>query len=138
MANTELYHHGIKGQRWGIRRYQNKDGSLTPAGKKRAAKLENEYTKLTGKKPGGDKTESTKPDVKKPKKLSEMSDAELQAVVNRMNLEQRYNQLNPKKVSAGEKFVKKAANDVIVPVVTEVARNSLRDMLSKAKAKSVS
>ncbi len=31
----ELYHHGIKGQRWGIRRYQKKDGSLTPAGKKR-------------------------------------------------------------------------------------------------------
>jgi hypothetical protein len=30
-----LYHHGIKGQRWGVRRYQNKDGSLTSAGKKR-------------------------------------------------------------------------------------------------------
>lgn len=33
--NTELYHHGILGQRWGIRRYQNPDGTLTPAGKKR-------------------------------------------------------------------------------------------------------
>lgn len=31
----ELVHHGIKGQKWGQRRYQNKDGSLTPAGKKR-------------------------------------------------------------------------------------------------------
>lgn len=31
----ELYHHGIKGMKWGIRRYQKKDGSLTPAGKKR-------------------------------------------------------------------------------------------------------
>lgn len=31
----ELYHHGIKGQRWGIRRFQNKDGSLTPAGRRR-------------------------------------------------------------------------------------------------------
>lgn len=30
-----IYHHGIKGQKWGIRRYQNSDGSLTPAGKKR-------------------------------------------------------------------------------------------------------
>ena len=40
MRNTELYsyelyHHGIKGQRWGVRRYQKKDGSLTDAGKKR-------------------------------------------------------------------------------------------------------
>lgn len=31
----ELRHHGVKGMRWGVRRFQNKDGSLTPAGKKR-------------------------------------------------------------------------------------------------------
>lgn len=35
MNKYELYHHGVKGQKWGVRRYQNKDGSLTPAGKKR-------------------------------------------------------------------------------------------------------
>lgn len=33
--NNELYHHGVKGQRWGVRRYQNPDGSLTEEGKKR-------------------------------------------------------------------------------------------------------
>ena len=32
---NELYHHGVKGQRWGVRRYRNRDGSLTPAGKKK-------------------------------------------------------------------------------------------------------
>ena len=31
----DLQHHGIKGQKWGIRRFQKKDGSLTPAGKER-------------------------------------------------------------------------------------------------------
>lgn len=33
--HDELYHWGVKGQKWGVRRYQNKDGSLTQAGKKR-------------------------------------------------------------------------------------------------------
>ncbi len=33
--NNSLYHHGIIGMRWGVRRYQNKDGTLTNAGKKR-------------------------------------------------------------------------------------------------------
>ena len=32
---NELYHYGTKGQKWGIRNYQNADGSLTEAGKKR-------------------------------------------------------------------------------------------------------
>lgn len=34
VIHSELYHHGIKGQKWGIRRYQNDDGSLTEAGRK--------------------------------------------------------------------------------------------------------
>lgn len=35
---TELYHHGIKGQKWGVRRFQNEDGSWTPAGEERYGK----------------------------------------------------------------------------------------------------
>ena len=34
-SSDELYHHGIKGQKWGKRRFQNQDGSLTPAGRER-------------------------------------------------------------------------------------------------------
>lgn len=54
----ELFHHGIKGQKWGKRRFQNNDGSLTPAGKaryaskeeKRAAKIDSRIEKLEARK----------------------------------------------------------------------------------------
>jgi hypothetical protein len=72
-ANGELYHWGIKGMKWGVRRYQNKDGSLTPAGKKRRAKLEAELDKIGGKSPE--------------KKLAEMTDDEVAAKINRVRLE---------------------------------------------------
>lgn len=39
----ELYHHGIKGQRWGIRRFQNEDGSYTAAGRKRYGIVGSKY-----------------------------------------------------------------------------------------------
>lgn len=46
LYDDELYHHGIKGQKWGVRRYQNADGTLTEAGKKRHAKLDKKIEKL--------------------------------------------------------------------------------------------
>lgn len=42
-----LYHHGVKGQKWGVRRYRNKDGSLTTAGKKRQNQLRNDDIVIT-------------------------------------------------------------------------------------------
>ena len=39
---SELRHHGIKGMKWGIRRFQNKDGGLTPAGRKRYSDYDGE------------------------------------------------------------------------------------------------
>jgi hypothetical protein len=45
MYYDELYHHGIKGQRWGVRRFQNKDGSLTKLGQKRVDKAQRKATK---------------------------------------------------------------------------------------------
>ena len=43
MVNSgELYHHGVLGQKWGVRRYQNKDGSLTAAGRHRKGDSNND------------------------------------------------------------------------------------------------
>ena len=72
----ELKHAGIKGMKWGIRRYQKKDGSLTPAGKKRYAEPHEDYRRAHDKKP-----------------ISQMSDKELQARNNRLQQEQNYKRL---------------------------------------------
>ena len=47
MDKYELYHHGIKGMKWGVRRYQNKDGSLTAAGKKRAKTIDSDIERYS-------------------------------------------------------------------------------------------
>lgn len=48
-----LEHHGVRGQKWGVRRYQNPDGSLTDKGKKRVAKLNAKVDKIYTKKTKG-------------------------------------------------------------------------------------
>lgn len=58
ISQNELYHHGIKGMKWGVRRFQNEDGSLTTAGKKRYG---DEST-------GSDKRLSSNSDSKTPRK----------------------------------------------------------------------
>ena len=47
---TYLAHHGVKGQRWGVRRFQNPDGSLTEKGKRRIKTLQGKSDNLDAKK----------------------------------------------------------------------------------------
>lgn len=132
MDNYQLYHWGIKGMRWGVRRYQNKDGSLTDAGKKR---LERERIKSNNDKLSADPNKWTKDDMEKSKKLldssssalyslkraassknqktrmdlSSMSDQEMRNRINRELLERQYNDMfAPQKVSKGKDYALKS------------------------------
>lgn len=99
---SDLQHHGIKGQKWGVRRFQNSDGSLTAAGRKRYST--DDYKNTLDKVKQADKTLNTvkkainEADAKSYEKkvkyeLSKMSDKELQQAVSRLNMEERYSQV---------------------------------------------
>ena len=136
MNQNELYHHGVKGQRWGIRRYQNKDGSLTNAGKRKAAKMKEEYSNLTGKqlrRLPSKKTSSTTPSTKN-KTISDMSDDELREKTNRYMLEKNYidakrnyESLTPKQVSKGRAFMEHVATKVVTPALTEAGKRVVQN-----------
>ena len=133
----ELYHHGVLGQRWGFRRYQNADGTLTPAGRRRANKLAEQYAKVTGKKLIVKKKSVQGNEKQKPKTISEMSDQEIQAKINRINLENTYKKLlsqqpqNMKKVSRGKAFVNNIKKNVITPALTDAGRTLLGNLIKK-------
>lgn len=138
LNNTnELSHHGIPGMRWGIRRFQNRDGSLTPAGRKRAEKLKDEYDALTNKKPIN---KSQNKDIdNKPKSYKDMTDAELRSKTDRLNAEKNYIEAvnNHKAATAGEiskgkKIVNTFLKDMLEPAAIDVGKQLVKSYLVKA------
>lgn len=101
----ELYHHGIKGQRWGIRRFQNRDGTLTEAGRKRFN--------------GGDDHERAK--MLKKKGIKHLTNDELRTLNERLQLEQDYKTYTSK----GESYTKKALAETGAKVLSTVAVTAL-------------
>lgn len=115
--DTTLTHHGIKGQKWGLRRFQNPDGSLTPAGRERygskgksianwirGKKAENKATKAgpVSKEAQAAQSKINNLDSKEKRRifgndgkidLSQLSPDELRAVNERIRLEQEFHRL---------------------------------------------
>ena len=94
---TCLAHHGILGQKWGIRRFQNKDGSLTTAGKKRypsKPEIVNSKSKpeIVNSKSKTHEVDSAHNKVERARKTkaSNLGDDELRDYTNRLNAESNY------------------------------------------------
>lgn len=172
MDNIELYHWGVQGMKWGVRRYQNKDGSLTKAGKKRydkeLAKTKAELKSVKERektKAKIDKLNAMKADVENRKKalgdsdtidkaknsiknhseekkskkrtIKDLSDAELQAKVDRLQLEKRYRDLMkesvPKESKKGKEFVSdvldKSGKNIAIQLTTYVMGRGVNKVL---------
>lgn len=119
LSNEYLEHHGIKGMKWGVRRTdaqlgKSSGGSGSKSTNTKVVRTADDYKKMkknvdtassyveSGKKAKA-KVESKKQQAKTKEELSKLSDKELQQIVNRLNMEERYTQvMNSRATTTGK------------------------------------
>lgn len=146
--DEELYHYGVKGMKWGIRRTPAQLGHTTGKKKKRSGSA-GEAVKNTAKKAAkaisnkvsetrrkraeakAHDDETKKIQENKKKKLSDLTDDELRQRIQRLELEKRYSDLTPKQTSKGKAFINAVGKQVIAPAVTNAARQKFEAVLKE-------
>jgi len=103
IVENTLQHFGIRGMKWGIRRFQNPDGTLTPAGKERYRKKGYSDDYITARSLKG-------------KGYKKLSDRDLKRVVKRLDTEKRFRELSINEYAKGMEVAK-----MILSVGTTIA-----------------
>lgn len=144
---TYLAHHGILKMTWGVRRWQNKDGTLTEAGKIRYGRKMTAKRKAAARKSAQMKKKAAeakrKEEVKstavektdKPRDVASMTDQEIRDFLARKDLENRYlDAVTPKVIEKGEsatkRFMTKFGSSLADNLIKEASQKIAKDIVN--------
>lgn len=130
MNERELIHYGIKGMKWGVLRYQNADGTLTAAGR-----IRDRMNRKRNRKRAEKVLKGSPKTVKR--RLSQISDEELQKAVNRLQLESKYKALTkpPDKHKRAKEIATKWLEAAGTKALESAATNLGKRIFSEADSK---
>lgn len=132
-----LAHFGIMGMKWGVRRFQNDDGSLTPAGRERygsggkistserAKKAKNTFKSDIGSRKSKALKEAREKDI------DELSTQELREINARLREEKSYQELTRGYSSEGKRFVKQTSATIASAIITGIAIEAGKTFVKK-------
>ena len=130
--DNELYHHGVKGMKWGVR----KTPVRSSGGDTR--KRKSNTLSLFKKKKTTRKVSSANSSPAQTKSIKDMSDDELRKKIERVQLEQDYLQLDPKAVSRGKRITKRVMDDMIVPAAVDIGKQAVKSIMANGVNKVLS
>ena len=130
--DNELYHHGVKGMKWGVRRTPVRSSSGA------TRKRKSNTLSLFKKKKATRNVSSVNSSPAQTKSIKDMSDDELRKKVERVRLEQQYQELDPKSVSRGKRITKRVMDDIIVPAAVDIGKQVAKSIMANVTNKVLS
>ena len=130
--DNELYHHGVKGMKWGVRKTPVRSSSGN------TRKQKSNTMSLFKKKKTTHNASVAKSSQAQTKSVKDMSDDELERKIERARLEQKYLELNPKAVSRGRRIAKSVMDDMIVPAAVDIGKQVAKSIMANVTNKVLS